>query len=361
MLPAPDGRFFIKMIRISLNKTFLALILLVIVVSFMGRIAYAQEDVTSAPAGINLTLTPTFVNLVTDPGESVDTSIRITNNNNFTEYLQIEIRTFEPSNDGNSPVIRPLGEGDDFGEWVSFSEEEFSVDPNEVKVVDVEINPPADSSLGYYYAFIITRQNSEEVDGNAAVAGGTAVLALLEVRSENAKRELQIEDFKPKKLFYEYLPAELDITVRNNGNIHAVPVGDIFIDSMTTKEVASAPVNSGRGNILPQSTRTYTVNFDDGFAVRTAKTDKDGNVVRDRNGNIEYTTKFDFSKMDKFRIGKYEANVILVYDNGERDVPIQATVSFWIIPWKIIGGALIVLILVLLGLKSAIAPVFRRK
>lgn len=334
--------------------------ILVIAVFLFAFRVFAQENAPLS-AGINLSLTPTFVNLVADPGESVDTSIRITNNNNFTENLQIEIRTFEPSSDGNSPVIRPLGEGDSFGEWVSFSEREFSIAPNEVKVIDVEINPPADSSLGYYYAFIITRQNSEEFDANASVAGGTAVLALLEVRSDNAKRELQIEDFKPKKLFYEYLPVELDVTVRNTGNIHAVPVGDVFIDSMSTKEVSTAPVNSGRGNVLPQSSRTYTVTFDDGFAVRTAKTDKDGNVVRDRNGNVEYMTKFDFSKMDKFRIGKYEANVILVYDNGERDVPIQATVSFWVIPWKIIGGGLIVLILVLLGLKSAIAPMFRRK
>lgn len=348
------------------KKRFYSVLILLLVIGFTAfsiNKAFSQEaeDIPVAPAGINLTLSPTFVNLITDPGESVDTNVRITNNNNFTEYLKIEVRTFEPSADGNSPVIRPIGEGDSFADWVKFSETEFSIGPNENKVIDIEINAPETSALGYYYAFMITRQNTETDPSNASIAGGTAVLALLEVRSDNAKRELQIEDFKPEKLFYEYLPAELKVTVRNTGNIHVIPVGDMFIDSMTNKEVSTSPVNEGRGNVLPQSTRTYSVTFDDGFAVRVPKTDKDGNPIRDRNGNIEYKTNFDFSKMDKFRIGKYEANVILVYDNGERDVPIQATVSFWVIPWKIILGALIVLVLVLLGLKSAIAPIFRKK
>lgn len=348
------------------KKRFYSILILLLVIgstAFSTNKAFSQEkkDIPIAPAGINLTLSPTFVNLITDPGKNVDTSIRITNNNNFTEYLKIEVRTFEPSTDGNSPVIRPIREGDDFADWVTFSETEFSVGSNENKVIDIEINAPETSALGYYYAFMITRQNTETDPSNASIAGGTAVLALLEVRSDNAKRELQIEDFKPEKLFYEYLPAELKVTVRNTGNIHVIPVGDMFIDSMANKEVSTFPVNEGRGNVLPQSTRTYSVNFDDGFAVRVAKTDKDGNPVRDRNGNIEYKTNFDFSKMDKFRIGKYEANVILVYDNGERDVPIQATVSFWVIPWKIILGILVILVLVLLGIKSTIAPIFRKK
>lgn len=320
-----------------------------------------SEKIPIAPTGINLTLSPTFINLLADPGETVESSIRIRNNNNFTEYFKIETRTFEPSQDGNSPVIRPLNENDTFGEWVSFSEETFVIDPNSTKVIDINIATPSDASLGYYYAFVITRQNEESEAATASIAGGTAVLSLLEVRSDNVTRELQIEDFKPSKLFYEYLPAQLEVTVKNSGNIHVIPVGDIFIDSMTNKEVSASPVNSGRGNVLPQSTRTFTVEFNDGFAVRVPKLDDDGNPIRDRNGNIKYTTKFDFSKMDKFRIGKYEATVILVYDNGERDVPIQATVSFWVIPWKIIGGGLIILVLILLGLRSAIAPVFRRK
>jgi hypothetical protein len=40
----------------------------------------------------------------------------------------------------------------------------------------------------------------------------------------------------------------------------------------------------------------------------------------------------------------------MVYDNGQRDVPIEATVSFWVIPWRLVGGLLIVSIFALIGL-----------
>lgn len=329
--------------------------------SFAQETSNDEDSLPVPTTGVNITLSPTFINLVADPGETVTASIRLTNNNNFTEYFQFETQTFEPSNDGDSPIIRRVKSDEEFAKWVSFSESKFTVAANQTKVLKIEIDTPEDARLGYYFAFVITRQNEIESENTASVAGGTATLALLEVRSENETRSLQIEDFKPGKLFYEYLPAELNIKVKNTGNIHVVPVGDMFIDSMTNKEVAVVPVNAGRGNILPQSTRTFAAIFEDGFAVRVPKTDKDGSPLRDRDGNTKYTTKFDFSKMDKFRIGKYDATVVLVYDNGERDVPIQATVSFWIIPWKLIGLGLVVLVLILLGLKSAIAPVFRRK
>jgi hypothetical protein len=40
----------------------------------------------------------------------------------------------------------------------------------------------------------------------------------------------------------------------------------------------------------------------------------------------------------------------MVYDNGQRDIPMEATVSFWVIPWRLIGGfiALLALLAVLI-------------
>jgi hypothetical protein len=43
-------------------------------------------------------------------------------------------------------------------------------------------------------------------------------------------------------------------------------------------------------------------------------------------------------------MGKYTAHMLLVYDNGERDIPIEAAVSFWIVPWRLIGGILLAII-----------------
>lgn len=296
------------------------------------------------PTGINITLSPTFLNLVADPGEEVTSQIKVKNNNNFTEYLKIDLAKFESAEGGERPLISEFTASDTYKDWISFSDNQFALAPNETRTIDVKITPPKDATLGYYYAIIIDRTIQDTaISQGAVVSGAPAVLALLEVRSPNAKRELQLVDFKTKKFFYEYLPTEFEVTVKNTGNIHIAPSGDIFIDSMRSKDIGTIRANEGRGNILPGTTRAYTAQWNDAFAVRVPK-EENGQVVKDEKGNTKYTTKFDFTKANKFRVGKYTANLVMIYDNGERDIPLQANVSFWVVPWRMIVTVLLIII-----------------
>lgn len=308
---------------------------------------------TTPETGINVTLSPTFLSLIADPGEEVSSQFRIRNNNNFTEYFRLRIAKFEPAEGGERPLIVDIDRNDEFAKWISFSEQEFTVDANESKTIRVRLNPPDDASLGYYYAVLVNRiaENEQEGQPGAVVSGAPAVLTLLEVRTPNAKREMQVVDFTTDKLIYEYLPANFVIKVKNSGNIHTAPVGNIFIDQGDKKDIAVFPINEARGNVLPNTSRSFTSSWSDGFAVRVPK-EEDGRVVKDSEGKTVYTTKWDFTKADKFRFGKYTANLLLVYDNGERDVPVEAQVSFWVIPWKIVGAGVVILLFVLVGVVS---------
>lgn len=310
---------------------------------------------TNPEAGINVTLSPTFLSVIANPGDKVSTQFRVRNNNNFTEYFRLKIAKFEPAEGGERPLIVDVTKDDKFVNWVSFSEEEFTVDANENKTIRMQITPPKDAALGYYYAVLVNRiSQNETTDGpGAVIAGAPGILTLLEVRTPNAKRELQVTDFSTDKLIYEYLPSTFNIKVKNTGNIHIAPVGNIFIDQGDKKDIAVFPINEVRGNVLPNSARTFSSSWSDGFAVRVPK-EEDGRVVKDSKGNIVYTTKLDFTKADKFRIGKYTANLLLVYDNGERDIPVEAQVSFWVIPWKFLGVGLLIALLVFAGLFSVL-------
>lgn len=311
--------------------------------------------------GIDLSISPTFLSLTTDPGKSVTSKFTVRNNNNFTETLQISVAKFTAAANGSSPVIADLAPGDTFGKWVTITPQEFSVDANETKTITVEITPPKNAALGYYYALVIRRAQANKGAGQgAAITGAPALPVLLNVKSPNAKRELQIVDFKTNKMMYEYLPATFTVTLKNTGNIHVVPVGDIFIDGNGKKNLSILQVNTGKGNILPNSTRAFTASWADGFAIRVPKTTEDGRTQVDDKGHTEYQVKYDFQKADKFRMGKYTANLLMVYDNGERDVPIEAQISFWVIPWKILAIGGIVVILAVLGLGTMLTTSFRR-
>lgn len=309
------------------------------------------------PAGINLNMSPTFLNLKTDPGKSIKSEFKVRNNNSFDEYLKVSLVKFVNSDRG-TPVITDIEKGDDFATWLKFDEEEFAVGSGKSKVVKFTISPPKEAALGYYYGILVSRMKDAEGQG-AVVSGSTAIPVLLDVRSPNAKREIQIISLKPESLFYEYLPVKFNVTFKNSGNVHVSPIGDIFLDSLFNEEVAILKVNEGRGNVLPGGIRTFTTTWDDGFAVKVIKT-KDGVPLKDEKGNSVYETKYDFSKANLFRFGRYTANLLMVYDNGERDIPVEAKVSFWVIPWKILGIATIVGILALLGLRSTLGSIWKK-
>lgn len=312
------------------------------------------------PAGINLTLSPTFITLSTDPGKSVTTQIRVTNNNNFVENLAMHIDKFEAADNGAQPLISEMTPSDTYKNWVNFEPNEFSLAPNETKVIKVTISPPGNSGLGYYYAFVVSRVNDMTYQKQgASVSGSPAVLTLLDVSSPETNRNAMLTSFTTTHMIYEYLPATFQVTVKNSGNIFLAPVGDVFIDSMRTKNIATLKVNPGFSNVLPNTSRTFTAQWNDGFAVRVPKIEN-GKVVTDNKGNPEYTTKYDFSKANEFRFGKYTAHLVMVYNNGQRDVPMEATVSFWVIPWKILGAMLLIAILVLLGLRSVFWPQIKK-
>lgn len=304
-----------------------------------------RAPATIPEAGINLTLSPTFITLTAEPGKSVTTSVKITNNNTFTEYLQIDIAKFEAAEDGTRPLITDMTQQDVHKDWVQFSEDQFTLAPSETKTIRVTIEPSEQASLGYYYAFIFNRMRElDSQEQGAVVSGAPAILTLLDVKSPDSVRDLQLIEFKTDKLFYEYLPAQLDVTVKNAGNIFVSPGGDVFIDSMRHKNIATIRANEGGANILPNTSRTYSVVWDDAFATLVPKKDESGAVVKNNNGDTVYETKYDFSKADRFRIGKYTANLIMIYDNGQRDVPIEASVSFWIIPYRMILSILAIII-----------------
>jgi hypothetical protein len=308
---------------------------------------------TPPESGIDLTVSPVFINLVTDPGKAVSTQVKIKNNSNISEYLRVRVARFEASADGSQPKLVDIDPKDEFLTWISFSESEFQLEPNQTKTIKVQIKPSQSAGLGYYYGLVFQRIQEQDTGATGTtISGAPAISLLLEVRSSRAKRELQILDFSTDKLVYEYLPVEFDVTVKNTGNIHVVPAGDVFLDSTRYKDIAALRLNESLGNVLPQSQRSFHVRWDDGMIVRKP-IQKDGKEEG-------FRTHWDLSKADKFRVGKYTAHILMVYDNGERDVPIEAEVSFWVFPWKVLGIAALVAIFTLYGLRSMMLSAKRK-
>ena len=339
------------------------LLLLIIIAIVWVPFTFAQNN--QQKTGLNITVSPIYFNLTTNPGEKISSQLKVRNNNPTTEHLQVNLAKFAPTsvaNEGYQPIIQEITPDDEFAKWISFDTDDFVLGPNQVKTIKFTISPPKSAALGYYYAILINKVgDTQAVKRGALIKAAVAVSILVDVRSPNAIKRLQLVDFTTNNAFYEYLPVNFNIRIKNTGNIHSIPVGNIFIDRNGTgqKLIANMTVNDGRGSVLPQTDRIYTNTWDDGFIVRVPKVENN-KTVQDKKGNTVYVTKWNLSKFDRFRIGKYTAELLLVYDDGTRDVPLEARVSFWVIPWKIILAVLVIVYLIYVGIKATIVSNFRK-
>jgi hypothetical protein len=295
-----------------------------------GSPALAQET------GLRLVTSPLPINLVTEPGKTVTTDLTVKNDGTEPETLRIDMMKFRAYEDTGSPLLMDPEPGDAFFDWVTFSEREFTIAAQERKTVKVTIAVPETASFGYYYAFVFTRakDKSETAERQTAVVGGTATLVLLEARVAEAKRELTVSGFSVDRRAYEFLPVRFAIPVRNSGNVHIAPAGSIFI-MKGDDQVAELPVNAEKGNILPDSLRTYESRWDDGFPLFRDKVEN-GTTLLDEQGNPEREIVWNFENAAHLRFGKYAAKLLLVYDDGLRDVPVEGEVEFYVVPWRLV-------------------------
>ncbi|MEK7594954.1 MAG: hypothetical protein AAB436_04935 [Patescibacteria group bacterium] len=335
--------------------------LAMIVVGLILLIALAQAAPDGGSTGsLNLITSPLPISLSGPPGSTLTTDIRIKNGSTHDETLKVTLMKFAAYGEEGKPAIAEREPGDNYFDWVSFSPQTFAAPPNEWVTVKMTVKLPPTAAFGYYYAAVFSRAGAPEKSSGRqnVLVGSTAVLALVEAQVPNAKRTANIASFSADQRFYEFLPATFRVKVHNSGNVHLIPTGNIYI-SRGDKTVATLKVNSAQGNVLPNSNRAFTAAWKDGFPVYTEK-ESGGQVVLDKDGKQVTDLKWDYSKASKLRFGHYTAHLLMAYDDGKQDVPLEAVVSFWVIPWRVIGMGLIVGLFAAVGIWSTGRSVARK-
>ncbi len=316
----------------------------------MGGCALWQPASASAADGFNIITSPLPIKLATAPGKTVETEMRIKNQGSQAETIKVGLMKFGATGENGQPDLFDLSPKDTYASWVHFSPAEFVAEPNVWKTVKVTIDVPPEASLGYYLAITFSRATQVKQKNVSSVKGAVATLVLLDTKTGNEKHQLQLLNFSASHGFYEYLPAQFTIKLRNTGNIYISPVGNIFIQR-SNKPVDTLDFNAAGGSVLPASNRVFTVPWSNGFPVFKDRL-VNGKPDPGKNGQPKQDLKWDFTHLNKLRIGRYTAKVLVVYDNGKQDVPLEAAVNFWVIPWKILLGMLVIVVLLGYGLFS---------
>ena len=345
--------------RLLLNwKRATALLSALVIASTM--IAWPQS--ASAAGGFNLTLSPLPISLKAKPGETITTPLSVQNTGSEAVRLKVSLMKFGANGTAGEPSIEDPAPNDEFIKWVKFSKTTFVAEPGVLNTITMTIKIPQDAGFGYYYAATFNQDSGDQpkVKNQNAVSGAVASLILLDVDAPGSKRELQVTSFATTQKIYQYLPATFTVKVKNSGNVHAVPRGNIFVGRSGSSDfLGTLSINKEQGNVLPNSSRVFTVAWKDGFPSYEIKR-QNGQIVSDKEGQPVEELKWDLGNANKLRFGKYTASMTLVYDNGTQDVPINGVVSFWVIPWIPLLILLGILVFVGLGVFFIVRSFYKR-
>ena len=318
-------------------------------------VAFAQDNISSI-----ITTSPIFVNLETKPSSQISTVLEVQNNSSKAITIKVKLEEFKANgNSGQAQIYNPPINTPSLS-WVHFSKSTFTALPNVWNSITMTINLPKTASLGYYYAVLFSPQYSSNVSSSARIKGANAILVLLDAKTANNKYSLAIKSFTSIKTIYQYLPASFRVDVANNGNIFTSPQGDVYISkTINGPSIATIPFNSSGGNILPNSDRVFNVQWTSGFPVYQLKR-YHNQILTNSNGIPQTSLHWNFKNVSEFRIGKYYAHLVLVYNNGIRDISAQSWVGFWVLPWIMILIIIIILAILALGIWTLFKPFIKR-
>lgn len=300
--------------KIVLGVTFL------MAFSFVGIVFAFEKTKTEMKAQNDFVVEPGKTEIFINPGETITKSITITNRIGKSVKFKLTTEDMIGTNDSGSP-IKLLG--DEKGPYSirNFMEpeiSEFTLDLGEKIIIPVRVSVPIDAEpRGYYGALIVSNEpevlgeeQSKETEGKARIVSRIGSLFFLRINGEG-KESGNLEDFKiigPSKTFYENRPKGFEISFKNTGNVHLVPYGKIIIRNVLGKDVGSIPVDAYFS--LPDSIRYREVLWSEGTG-----------------------------------LGRYTAHLSLFPGFGSENQ--EASLAFWIIPWKILVVTFVGLIILI--------------
>lgn len=329
-----------------LNRFLLLLVIPAIIISGVGPrvLAAASTAPASSDQALNIEISPLPIQLSAKPGSSVSTDLRIRNGGSKPETLKISLKTFTADGPDGRIVLRNPTPNDTFLSWVNFDRTQFEAPAGQWQTIKMTISLPKNAAFGYYYAVQVGLATPPKPQpGAARLQGAVAIFVLLNAEAPGAERKIEVSKFSANHSTYEFLPVNFTVQVRNVGNVHTAPHGNVFI-KRGGHQVDVLNVNSAEGQVLPKSNRVFTAEWTDGFPAYITALDDSGQPLKDSNGNQKQRLNWDFSNVSKLRFGHYTADLLLVYNDGQRDIPITGSLSFWVIPWRLIFIVLVIIL-----------------
>jgi len=256
--------------------------------------------------------TEIFIN----PGETVVKEISVTNRITDDREFLLEVEDIAGTADGSKSVTLTGGERGPYSvqDYISLPDTTFTLDLGERARIPVTISVPADAEPGGYYGSVlvstvrsadIQETNTPQSPVIARVGSLFFIRVAGEVETGGATKEVALIS---DKWWYESGPIDFGVVYENTGSVHVNPYGEMSITNMFGEPVGFVELEPWF--VLPKSLRLREISWD-----------------------------------REFLLGRYTATAKI--NRGYEDIVDEVSVSFWVLPWKIVGGIFLVIFILL--------------
>lgn len=309
----------------KIKKTeLIGLLIIILGLSFSFNVFAFQIENLQLDVENDIVLGPGKTELWLDPGEKVTKELMITNRTGRVQKFQVDIEDITGSRDPNTVIVF-LGEEKgpySLKDYLKPEVREFVLEHGQRMILPVEISIPLDAEPGGRYGSVLVKTvpmltpeqiEKEKAKGQIALVSRLGTVLFIRVKGD-VKEQGFFKEFKlvKDKKFYGEGPISFQLLFENNGNVHLTPYGVIEISNLLGRKVDEIELEPWFA--MPDSLRLKEVKWE-----------------------------------RKFLFGKYTA--LASVNRGYKDIVDQKSISFWVIPWKIILAGLIVAFLAILFFK----------
>lgn len=265
------------------------------------------------------------------PGETVVQEISVSNRISDDRIFRLEVEDIVGTTDASAAVTLTGAERGPFSvrDFITFPDDEFELELGERARIPVTITVPPNTSPGGYYGSVLVstvqrpRETGEAVPTSPIIARVGSLFFIRVTGEANLEAEVQDISVLDDVWWYEQGPVNLGILTENTGSVHVNPYGTLSITNMFGEEVGYVELEPWF--VLPKSLRMRE-------------------IVWDR----------------EFLLGRYTATAKI--NRGYDNIVDEVSVSFWVLPWKIVGGIFIALFILIFVMKAFFSRFeFKRK
>jgi hypothetical protein len=296
----------------------------------LGLLLPELSRAATGQSGQGLAVSPPIISASANPGQSIVVQVNVQNITNSPLIMNSAADDFGAKDENGNPQLlfdEKTSTRYSLKFWIAPIESPI-IQPKTRITVPVTIDVPANAEPGGHYGVIQLTGKAPNVSGSGvALSASIGVLVLLTVNGTVVQHlspvDVTISHNNKAGNFFEYGPLTFAERIKNDGNLHEAPSGNITITNLFGGKPIVIGVNGARGNILPDSIRKFSQ---------------------------------DYAKTSLF--GYFTIKGSLTYDTN-KTIVLPAT-SFWVIPYRLLIGVIAALVVLFFLLRFALKRYNRR-